>query len=237
VLVRNLMEKGGPGKLRSHWEDKVYVVSRRMASDSPVYEVKAEDDPRRTRVLHRNLLFQCDFLPFDSQPISPTKHVLTRRGRNERDQGRRCDQLLRVVETSSSESHDLRSRGSEDLPEVSQTSENSWVDAEPFVPGRTSHKRANGPREVSSVPEEASLAQDQGRSDADPSQTAYNLGGSSERVTSGSDVSSPETEVPRRAQRMRRPARTLTYDHFGRPSYQPLVRQLAHTMENPSWSC
>jgi hypothetical protein len=206
-----------------------------MANDSPVYEVKAEDGTGRTRVLHRNLLFQCDFLPFDSQPISPTKHVLTRWERNERAQGRRGDQLRRVVETSSSESHDVPSRGSEDPPEMSQTSENSWVNAEPFVPGRTSHKWTNGPREVSLVPEEASLAQDQGRSDSDPSQTAYNLGGSSERVTS--DVSSPETEVPRRAQRMRRPARTLTYDHFGRPSYQPLVRQLAHTMENPSWSC
>lgn len=65
VLVQNFRDKGGPGKLRSCWEDKVYVVTERKHKDSPVYVVRPEAGPGKTRVLHRNLLLPCDFLPVE----------------------------------------------------------------------------------------------------------------------------------------------------------------------------
>lgn len=41
-----------------------------MGENSPVYDVIAEGDQGQKRVLHRNLLFQCDFLPFEGpQPV------------------------------------------------------------------------------------------------------------------------------------------------------------------------
>ena len=72
VLVRNLSERGGPGKLRSFWEDDIHVVVKRKSPESPVYEIKPErGEGRKNRVLHRNLLLPCEYLPSDTDKPTP----------------------------------------------------------------------------------------------------------------------------------------------------------------------
>lgn len=64
VLVRNLSDCGGPGKLRSHWEQAVHIIVEQK-SDLPVYEVTPEGRKGKSRTLHRNLLLPCDFIQSD----------------------------------------------------------------------------------------------------------------------------------------------------------------------------
>lgn len=65
VLVRNLTPRGGTGKLCSQWEDVVHTVVRQVGEEGPIYEVKPEQGKGRSRVLHRNLLLPCDYLPLE----------------------------------------------------------------------------------------------------------------------------------------------------------------------------
>lgn len=73
VLVRNLDERGDPGKkLRSYCEETVYIVKEQMSS-GPV--VCPERGDGRTCTLHRNLLHLVNDLPADlpSPPLPEKK--------------------------------------------------------------------------------------------------------------------------------------------------------------------
>ena len=73
VLVRNVNERGGPGKLRSYWEDNVYQIVRRKSNEIPVYEVIPKSGEGKTRVLHINMLFPCSYLRTENPAEKPVQ--------------------------------------------------------------------------------------------------------------------------------------------------------------------
>ena len=76
VLVKNLREKGGTGKLSSHWERQVFKVIKQQ-EELPVYHVQSVRNPRDVRVLHRNHLMKCEQLSADvfeeEEEVGPVK--------------------------------------------------------------------------------------------------------------------------------------------------------------------
>ena len=64
VLVRNMREKGGTGKLRNHWESNIFKVVNKDAN-LPVYNVKNLHNGRDKRKLHRNMLLRVNELPVE----------------------------------------------------------------------------------------------------------------------------------------------------------------------------
>ena len=82
VLIRNT-ETGGPGKLRSYWEQDVYRVLAEKGDLGVVLEVRKENDSKaRRRVVHRNMLFpvndQFECAPDQGGPVVPIPHQRVR---------------------------------------------------------------------------------------------------------------------------------------------------------------
>ena len=70
VLYKN-WAKGGTGKLRTFWEDSVYVVVEKD-ENNPVYTIKPEKGRGKLKRVHRNDIMRCNEL-LSKEPVVPVK--------------------------------------------------------------------------------------------------------------------------------------------------------------------
>ena len=80
VLLRNLSERGGTGKLRPWWEQKLYVVVD-VHDLVPVYTIRPIDE-KKTKTVHRNMLMRVNDMPihtFGQVPVDERRKSLPKK--------------------------------------------------------------------------------------------------------------------------------------------------------------
>lgn len=64
ILIKNVREKGGTGKLRTYWEPNIFRVEN-IDENLPVFTVTNLRKKSDRRVIHRNLIMRCNELPLE----------------------------------------------------------------------------------------------------------------------------------------------------------------------------
>lgn len=207
VLVRNLTPRGGTGKLRSYWEDMVYVVKQRKGPESPAYVVEPLQGTGRRHVLHRNLLLPCPYLVEEvGEPNLSEKNSGNKTKRRTGRQRTLSHNTYPADTDSSSEGefHVWTSVRHAGLPINAEARE--------FCP--RSEKSRDRP-EVAFTPEE--------HSEEEHLEELHGMEENSDAPAVESEDELNDTETWReRPKRVRQPRRVYTYDQLGQSTFQQL---------------
>ena len=219
VLVKNLREKGGTGKLRSYWEHQIFEVLGQQG-ELPVYSVRSIDKPKDVRVLHRNHLMRCDELPLDVfkeiedlEKKETEKPVKKKRGVARKDK--------QLEEDLVEDEYDGYEERDEDLEVQMEFNHEDVRDKDTIL----LQERASEVVEESDdeVVEETSvvnspIAHDLGATEVVDEEAEENTV-SGEEDLADSDDNTGEEIPQRKSLRQRTARKILTYSELGKPSY------------------
>ena len=224
VLVRNLSQRGGPGKLGSYWEPDVHLVVEVKGDTGLVYAIRSEKDKSgKVLVVHRNHLLPCSSLPLEF-PIelqkprktrkTSKKKVVAQEVENVNDTDNDKDVNVWVTnKRTENASEDFNSNDAsvcdDDVESLSSESESILLeDADIEVPVETDAGEVHA-----NVGSDEVLQPEQDENIQDPEDLAP---GDMEDVTESREEMSVLEEQPNvRPQRIRRPCDRLTYYDWG----------------------
>ena len=204
VLVKRLLERGGPGKLRSFWEDNVYVVIRRPDLNNAVYEVEPENGTGRRRTLHRNLLLPCPFLPYEADTKDSTK--ARHRRREEVETPPQSSSVVEYEEEMSS--NDWGNEVSLDPNQLTEVAQHIHDQAAPATVTENRETEMTLP----TTEEESDNAIEEPQGNEEPGNVTIDI-----PASPSSDISA-DANLPSRPQRTRNPPVMFSYYGLGQPA-------------------
>lgn len=223
VLVRNLSERGGSGKLRPYWEEEVHKVVERI-KEGPVYKIQPETGKKTIRVLHRNLLLPVNDLPVEDHTLKVpvkkrqlNKRKVTESSVDQEEEGSEDEQWYYPYFPVTAGNYDHF-----ELLQRSQTEKRSQLRpiAREFYPSATPLSEPVTRQDDQAEGEEQVLEEEDivgyGPEELPPSSRELPVR-QNEQCESADEG---DQETLRRSNRQAKPKGILTYDILGQPTYR-----------------